>query len=290
MDFDSGISTGPLGSRTTSSFPLSIGTGIAFETLFTPTAPVYDEARLVPNKEDLSQYQTMWINVGTLFRNMYGALDSKTAILVEPEDYANALLSEIEVIKSLFESEGGNKCTPIFYTCSYDKVYKGVLPKGAILRRPHTDLQTRKEAIHLSSIKQLTHLFSEVKVFDSEIIPTGRVDSLIMTHVAYDLFSAKHFKTLRLLESHTGIIKSGHQWNSKYHDGKNLSNIPFNKKLIKVFGDSEIYAPSLSSIKKSILEIAKDRRWTAVTTLDKVNQDLNLFLKDRYMFEVLKHF
>ena len=56
--------------RETSSFPLSVGTGLALETLFTPTQESVDPERIVENLPDLSVYSLYIFNLSTLMRNI----------------------------------------------------------------------------------------------------------------------------------------------------------------------------------------------------------------------------
>lgn len=59
--------------RTTSGFPVSISTGLALESIFSPRQAVYDPDRVTPPRVDLSKYQEFWVNTATLFRNMVSA-------------------------------------------------------------------------------------------------------------------------------------------------------------------------------------------------------------------------
>ncbi len=65
----------PLHLRTVSGFALSISTALAFESIFTPRQAVYDPGRVIPSRIPISRYGFLWINVLTLVRNAYNALD-----------------------------------------------------------------------------------------------------------------------------------------------------------------------------------------------------------------------
>jgi len=47
-----------LASRTVSAFPISIGTSLAFESVFFPRQPSYDPERQIPNRVEVTQYQS----------------------------------------------------------------------------------------------------------------------------------------------------------------------------------------------------------------------------------------
>jgi hypothetical protein len=92
---------------------------------------------------------------------------------------------------------------------------------------------------------------------------------------------------LVLLESHTGKIKPRGQWYTKYLNGKDLVQIPFNEGFLQVFGDSETFRPMDIRFRRAILEIAERYKWTAVSTLEKLNYGIDQ-LKNPYYKEVLR--
>ena len=65
--------------RNISSFDISIATGLALESLLDPTGKRYDDARVVPNKVDLSVYNEVWFNLHTLARNAISSYQGNAA-------------------------------------------------------------------------------------------------------------------------------------------------------------------------------------------------------------------
>ena len=104
-----------LTNRTMSSFPLSIGTALAMETFFNNRILPYDPERQIPDRVDVSLYSTIYINVGTLLRNLMGALPPEAVVTVDVTSVIDTLYTEIEVIESLFSVEGGDLCKQVFY-------------------------------------------------------------------------------------------------------------------------------------------------------------------------------
>ena len=109
----------------------------------------------------------------------------------------------------------------------------------------------------------------------------------MLTHVAYDLLSYNKFNTLHLLESHTGKCKDISLWWTKLSNSKDLMRIPFNILTLQIFGDSQIFLPFPIETRKQILQLAEDKKWTNVTTKERIRLSLDT-LKDVFAAVVLK--
>lgn len=274
--------------RATSAFPVSIGTSLALESLFKGSQVPYDPDRVIPEYIDHTKYDEMWFNVDTLIRNLLGATD-KLAFMSTPEDVlAYEILNEIGVINSVFEVEGGNLCRPRYYTASYKTLEKKA-PEQVKFRKESTEYQVllRKRIDNIK--KQLAKETEAVMEMDSEIKSSQRTKALILTHVPYDLFSIKNFNTLNLLESHTGVLKTSRQWNTKYYSigDRDLSHLPFFKHLLLVLGDKSQFSPNSFKLRSLIYDISIQRNWTPLTTIAKVKFDYEMDIKEPYVLQFL---
>lgn len=276
-----------LSSRTVSGFPLSIGTGIAFESIFNTTQPVYDPVRKVPPKANIKNYDQLWINIATLYRNMAGSIKASDAEYVMPNQYAEHLSMEIEVIKSLCANEGMGLITPVFYFCTYDHIYRHPGHKAVAMRMETTDKAKAYKTKLMQTVK-LLNADGLVLMLDSELTPTKRSKALVLTNFVWDMLSVNHFTVLDLLESHTGAVKSTAKLNTKYHKYKDLSMLPFNRMLLKVFGDSELFVPMFTAVRDMVLNAATKGKWTPFTTLAKVNMDLDMYSQDKLAVSIIK--
>ncbi len=148
-----------LAERTVSAFPLSIGTSLAFESLFDGRQAPYDNERELPSRINIDDYKIFLINVGTLIRN---------------------------IIK------------------------------------------------------------------------------------------------LDLLESHTGVLKTRKEFNTKYYDYKKLEleNMPFQRKLLAIFGDHVLFKPYPLKIRQVFIDVARKSKWTPITSEYKVDNDINMYVAD----------
>ena len=260
-----------LSKRTISAFPVSIGTSLALESLFTGRLPPYDPDRPIPQKMDISKYKYHLWCVDTLVRNFIGALEDKQAredILSLTEEIANGVSDEMSIIQDIYASEGKGLCTPIFYRSEHSHIPKEILRqyKGKTLQLVHSmDLVAKYLKSHTAGIE-----------FTRSHLPTLNGNVLITTHYAVDLLDRKRYRTMDLLESHTGILKSYTKWYTKYHPvGKrDLHRLPFNGYLLPIMGDNTLIKPMSITVRKQVLEIAEKYNWTPLTTESKVRDNL----------------
>lgn len=291
-------SADPLSGRVLSAFPLSVGTSLAFESIFQTTSPSIDPERVIPQFINIADYQEFWINLSTLFRNLMGALPKQDAAMVGAPDLAASLMQEMEFIQSLAKNEGGGTTKVIFYVCEYKKLMNKA-SQYVKLKGDDTVNQKIYAALRDNAIKivlDTMHQSDTLRVYDSEIgkAPKGphvvsplKKTALIISHIAWDLTSYKNFITLDLLESHTGVLKKRAQWYTKYTGGKELQMIPFMEGFFSVFGDSEHFRPMDIRLRKDIVELANENRWTQLTTREKVKSNLDQ-LKNPYYRDILK--
>lgn len=276
-----------LASRATSAFPLSIGTSLAFETLFEGVQSPYDPERKIPEHVDISKYNIFMINVDTLVRNIIGAIPTQDAESLTPQAILLTLQEEIRYIIDILNIHDPLKTVKLyFYSRNYTLIKKTFI-KSRIVRfyEPHT----QKQIILSSQIYGTVNLLKKDKDYDFihydigvKLYPTVAETALIFTHIPYDLLVDSSFRNLSLLESHTGLVKTKKDFWTKYYDSKklDLSNIPFQRKLLAMFGDHVMFKPTSMIIRKDIIELAQKCKWTSVTTESKVNLDFNTRLAD----------
>lgn len=278
-----------LSSRTISGFPISISTALAFESLFDPRLPVYDPDRKIPQRVDLTQYSEIWISLSTLFRNLVNSMTKEMFMHTNETEISDALLTEMEVINSLFANEGNNLCKPIYFYNKYDSVL-AKNKRHVKFREDKTDGQKFYTYKHVKSIERILKMSDEIFEFDGEIKPTHKSNAMMLSHIPYDLVSFKNFHRLDLLESNTGKLKPRNQWNSKYYPvgDADMSILPFMRKFLFVFGDRVLIQPMDLKLRRLVLDIAEKRRWTSMTTKDKIILDLELEIKEPFVLQVLK--
>jgi hypothetical protein len=271
-------------------FPLDIGTSIAFESIFKAHFEPYDPERKIPNAIDLKEYNTILINLRTLFRNVFGSLKPDEARIATATQFTALLRFEMAVIRSLLGNDGLDIVKPYFYYSNYDNVYKAKLPEEIRIRKPDTEKQKLYDKLLADTMKKL--LFEcvdelDVRSFKNTVDVAIGKNALIMTHIPYDLFVYTKYRKLDLLESYTGVLKPRYLWPSKYYHGKDYTNIPLNSKLIKILGDNEMFHPSPIKYRKTILSFGEQHNWTPLTTPEKVIFDIRNWLDDKELKELI---
>lgn len=263
-------------------FPLSIATELAMESVC-GTHPDLPVAVATILKTD-----QLWVNVRTLFRNFYEALDKETAQAIVPVAIANALLEEMDTIDSIVRQYSKGRAKVVFYFSNY----KGLNSRyrQAKIREDRTPKQEAYTKLVNDTVDNLIKIAPDAfKGFDLRIGDKTSHDAntVILTNYAYDLISYREFKELALLESHTGAIKHRSQWYTKYQNGKDLPMMPFREDLLQVFGDSQTFHPLDIKIRKELIDLAILKKWSATTTTDKILSNLRE-MKNQFAAEILR--
>lgn len=230
-----------LKNRAASGFPVAIGTSLALETVFNPVQPVYDETRIIPKRIEPTDYTVHLFNISTLLRNIISSLPTQTVYTTSKQDYLEVLLEEIEWLTQFYQM---NQLDIQFYINDYQYVKDTYGDKNK-LRKPTTDKQIYLDNVTSHCLSKLK-MEDDVKVFHNKIRYNQIDKALILTHVPWDLLSYTNFDTLHLLESHTGLVKSRKNWNTKYLKlgDRDMSFLPFMEYLLVTFGDSIMFTPS----------------------------------------------
>ena len=257
------------------SHPIAIATSLAFEGL---SGNHPDSPSGINNTQ---KYKQVWINVKTLYRNIYNAIEIPERFTLNGiTELSEILLAEVEYIKGMLAEDN---VKALFYHNNLDNIKSKY--KHATIREDKTPKQILFTSVYnqIGKMIFLKNKFPDLQIFDNRIKPTIQEPSLMLTHMPLDLFSYHNFiQPLHLLESHTGVVKERNLWYTKYYDGKELSNIPFREDLIQFFGDKESIVPYAKKTRNAIIEIANKYNWTQITSLDKINYGINQS-KDDYL-------
>jgi len=274
--------------REMSSFALSVGTGLAFESLYSPIQARIDDEREIPQKIDLNQYDEFWINVMTLFRNMHASIkDSPNS--VSPRDYALGLKLEIDFIKFLVGQHHPH-CKLKFYACEYD--IRRMFPH-ANLRSDKKDSQKEYTQLLMRSVSLAMGYFKGEEgfhIFTRKLEPKALPKALILTNYSFDLLSAARFSRLDLLESNTGVLKSKPKWYTKLKKAANvetLENMPFCAFTMQIFGDSQTFFGWPNEVKVIVADLAKRHSWTWATTNQRIKLSLVSIKDNSFLYERL---
>ena len=273
--------------RTLSNFDnVSIGTGLAFETLFKPKNGYYDPERDIPVLSD--SYKVVWINCYTILRNIISSIsttDEKNTFLSKSNNTNDLVSTFLEEYSFIFKLLTENNYIPVLFIPNYKKNNTLERMDRNILHVDDNDSYTSKTLMLLNRaalevkknyysgiIKDLTKYIVDNKLANSELmtllaseLKTGfkikllaQGGNLILTHFYIDMFNHKYVNRLALLESHTGKIKKHYELNSKYSSLKDMdfkSVIPFIESMYYIFGDNNLVKPVAAKIRKKIYEL-----------------------------------
>lgn len=257
---------------------VSVGTSLALE----GALGIYPE-REVP-KAPINDYDGLWINVSTLIRNMFNSLtkDMKNAVLTE--DIVVEVANEMMLIPAALAGTVKKGFNVVYYVNDMSNIKK-YFPK-ATLKSPTTKNQQIYNAIHDMAIREILSQYRkdyDIQVNNMKIRGSG--NALILTHSPIDLLSHVNFKSLVLLESHTGHLKKRSEWHTKI--GVQDINLPLNVFTISVFGDHGTFLVPMSiKYKRAVLKLASSDRWTPITTMAKIRAGVSS-IKDNEIREAL---
>jgi hypothetical protein len=227
--------------------------------------------------------QAIWINTRTLIRNLLSSMETATRDQLRSLDIYAVIKIEMELIQRVVGELSKGVTEVTFYCCNYSDL-SIVLP-NAIPRKVNTDLQLHLLKLEMDVLKSLIK-DGVIKEFKTKLDGKDK-DVLILTHHCLDLLWSNTFRKLRLLESHTGTVKTKTQWHTKLTNGKELPEMPFNKFTVQVFGDNNVVlSQSDRKLRAIVVNMATENRWSSVTTMEKIRFNIN-GLKDHFAKTVL---
>lgn len=227
--------------REMSGFPVSIGTGLALESLFPPVMDVIDKDRIVPKIKDIGRYDAVIFNVETLVRNLLSSIPSDYIRRFNKEEFLTTLIDDMTFISSYMKSQN---IAVGFYIAEHRQLKKDNADR---LRISTSEKMIYEDSIRKYCLDNVSYRPNTppVNIFSGDIHIQGISSVLMVTHIPADLLSYKHFAVLDLLESHTGVVKTRREFNSKYFKvpGSEMNSFPFFKEGLLVFGDRVMFKP-----------------------------------------------
>lgn len=224
-------------------------------------------------KQPILDYSLLLINVRTLVRNLLGSIQRERKILLTSEHSTEPLLYEMSAIQEIVDSKTNGKVKVGFFYSHYKDLHKEF--PHANLKESKTQIQIVNEGLETSLTNGLVKRLLKDNNFPFTVVDfllTKTMNStLLLTHIPLDLLARTKFEKLALLESHTGRVKNHLEWNTRLTNGKELTNIPFNRFTLQVFGDNGVFfSPIDRKAKNAVMDIATDRKWTTITTDDRI--------------------
>lgn len=272
--------------RVKGQFPISIATSLAIEGLLGmhPEAPI-------PVRPHWLNYDTLFVNVRTVYRNLYGLFKAEQADALKASEIAPFILEEMEIIKNVVRQHSEGNMDVIFYSCSYENL-SGIYKHGQFKEADTVKqkMYSAKESAVLDECyKKLGGKNNETfKLFDVTIVGDFK-RTLLFSHYPVDLLNIKNVKSLALLESHTGLVKGKNEWYTKLKNGKDHPRIPFDKMTIQLFGDSGgLFKPYPRRHREKMIELSNKYQWSQITTKERILQCVTLAREPFFEADVKK--
>lgn len=254
-----------LSGRELGQIPVSIGTSLALEGAFGILEDNHNANPIINNVD------VIYVNIRTLIRNMVGAIDNEALQSVFPEDLAHILINELITIEQSVSvvTEGRVKVQP--YLCNYRQLPRRF--QFGILKNANTEKQrwaALREENTVVEFKSFLHEHPSIVPIETDIdLPRDNRRILLLSNYAIDLLQRYQFSAITLLESHTGATKPPAMWYTKLTNGKDLTNIPFDRMTMQFFGDNgNLFTGFPIKYRRVMLEIATKNNWTAISTKD----------------------
>lgn len=239
-------------------FPMTLATAVAFEKL--------------RDYNSVKQYNAIYVNLQTLIRNAHGCIDN---LVITAEDLSEVVSDDIRKMSMIVDNYFNH-----LHLIIYDNTNKNIrkLFPYSELVKPKTEKQIQYHELVEKTCKLLHAEFKEsIKMYDTKIMPeVGRNVGIIITSFCTELLSARYFRHLVLLESHTGAIKGRLEWNTKLTNGSELKNIPFCRFTVAIFGDNNRLIKALpKDFRKAIKELAIKGKWTPNTSVNLIRYTIS---------------
>jgi hypothetical protein len=267
-------------------YAVSIGTSLAFETLFG-----INENVKPTNPLPYTQYDNLFVNIRTLVRNLHGAVQKELRTTWTAQHYLKKVLEEIRDIPVIISDQSHEKLSVVYYVCTFNTLQREY-PLAKLREPKPTNLYENIEyyvvdqIIRLAKQGKLNIMVCDVKV----PIPDER--NIILTHFPVDLVPHANARNLDLLESHTGTIKNRHRWFTKLKGrtgNEGMERIPFSRKTIQIFGDGRTFAGLPPKAKQEILDFSVASRWNQTTTDRLIDAQMNR-LNDKPLARMIQQF
>lgn len=263
---------------------MTISVTVGDSGLSIPTAIPIEETIMTDGIEKLPG--DIYINLKTLTRNFLNTLtrEMKEILADMPTSLPAGIISnEMLTIREMVASRFQGERNVHFYLTEHQKLaFK--FPK-AVWRVPKTEGQKLEVRLMTSIVEAVMEQHADM-VDVTEVKVNGKGAGIILTHQPIDLLSRYEFSNLVLLESHTGKIKTPGYWGTKLKT-KGADTLPFNPLTLLVFGDGDLFLGFPRKSKQMLLDLARDRKWSPVTSNTKIAEDLGR-LNDQPMTDLYR--
>lgn len=255
--------------RTLGFFPMSIGTSLAFEGLFHVGEHATDAGD--PPGNDMP---ALWVNLRTVVRNARNAFPRDGQPHLLNRTLKEAIDQDVEAIRNVV-GEHAPMAELRFYLTEQKTMNSAF--SDARFKNPTTPDQQLAYDLEEGALRALSDEYEgqeDFLRFDWKL--EGKKNTTLLTHYAMDLLSYHDFPDLRLVESHSGKVKTRKDWYTKLNTPKGTTCIPFTRAMLVIFGDGSTILAQELSVRRKLIEIGNKYKWNGMTTHSRMLADIKL--------------
>lgn len=216
---------------------------------------------------------TIAINMRTLIRNAHGSFEREG---VPQANLAERVREDILLIKEYFR-DVHNSAVHI-YAIDYDRTY---VSKMTNFKLPRTEKQKDEAIMYKNMLKELS--LSIDKWHASRVLFSG---DYIISNYIYDMAEAQSH--VKLIETHTGAIKSRSELNSKLNlnDAETMV-VPFTKMTYLLYGD-KVLLHKQTGVTRKLLDVLLAAEITPLSTETRLSMAVKN--RDPILHRILRKF
>lgn len=254
----------------------AIGTDIALGTLFG-----FDQEGKRLNEGKWKDYNSLFISIPTLFRNLYGSAGERKE-KITTGGYASLVINEMHLIENMAQMYTDSQLKVFFYNPSYYGL-DDLLP-DAKLKVATSGKQKLQDELKKGALSFVANEFGNsdnyVPMATSLTLPFN--STLVLTSFIVDILGSvtlRYGATVDLIESHTGTIKDKTMFYTKLNKAENIERLPLTIGTLTVYGDGKMVSPLSKKIRDELGEIAVSRKWHQLTAPAIINSEVSKLIK-----------
>lgn len=242
-------------------FPMSIATSFAFEGLY--HVGEYGDRNGIPPGDDMP---ALWVNLRTIVRNAIRAFPNDGQEEILNKTLLEAVEQDIDAIRDVLREYG--KGTELRFYIATHKSINRIFPE-ARFKQPAPGKQQILADLEAAAMITLHKQYDDLDVLDYDVYDwklEGKKNTTLLTHHPIDLLSYYDFPDLRLIESHTGKLKTRKDWFTKLNLPKGVTVIPFTKAMLTIFGDGSYILAQDLKVRRTLISLGEKFKWNGLTT------------------------
>lgn len=242
-------------------FPMSMATSLALEGLFHLGEYAGNSGEPPGNI-----MPALWVNLRTVIRNAINAFPNDGQIELLNSTLQESVEQDIDAIRdAVRQNTSGTELR--FYITTHKSLTRA-FPE-AKFKQPAPGKQQILADLEAATLRYLQEQFDDLTALDFDVFDwklSGKKATTLLTHHPVDLLSYYEFPDLRLLESHTGKVKTRKQWYTKLNVPKGTTVIPFTKSMLTIFGDGSHILSQDIKIRRTLIALGEKFKWNGLTT------------------------